>query len=63
MNISELEKFGIPHEFIKKLKEYGYINLYPPQVLAIEKGVLDFRNVLLATPTASGKTFVAILAS
>lgn len=63
MNISELEKFGIPHEYIKKLKENGYINLYPPQVLAIEKGVLDFRNVLLATPTASGKTFVAILAS
>jgi helicase len=63
LDISELEKFGIPSEYINKLKENGYVSLYPPQILAIEKGVLDFRNVLLATPTASGKTFVAILAS
>lgn len=41
----------------------GYDSLYPPQQLAIEKGLLYNANVLITTPTASGKTLIAILAA
>ena len=34
-------------------------NLYPPQATCIEKGLLDGRNLLVAIPTASGKTLIA----
>src|SRR2546422_10717756 len=34
---------------------------YPPQQHAIEAGVLDGKNLVLASPTASGKTLVAEL--
>jgi len=40
----------------------GYDTLYPPQADAIGAGVLDGRNLVLASPTASGKTLVAELA-
>jgi helicase len=36
--------------------------LYPPQEDAIRAGVLDGKNLVLASPTASGKTLVAELA-
>ena len=35
--------------------------LYPPQVEAIKAGALDGKNLVLASPTASGKTLVAEL--
>ncbi|KAA2282858.1 DEAD/DEAH box helicase [Candidatus Nitrosocosmicus agrestis] len=41
----------------------GYDTLYPPQQLAIERGLLDHTNLLITTPTASGKTLIAILAA
>jgi len=37
----------------------GIINLYPPQEEAIKAGALEGRNLVLASPTASGKTLVA----
>ena len=40
----------------------GYETLYPPQEDAIRAGVLDGKNLVLASPTASGKTLVAELA-
>lgn len=40
----------------------GYETLYPPQEDAIKAGVLDGKNLVLASPTASGKTLVAELA-
>ena len=39
----------------------GYPTLYPPQELAISKGVLEGKNLLITTPTASGKTLVALM--
>ncbi len=48
---------------LRKLMEiYGYEKLFPPQELAVKEGLLDGKNLLLATPTASGKTFIAALA-
>jgi len=38
------------------------VNLYPPQEEAIKKGALNHENLVLAIPTASGKTLVAELA-
>ena len=44
------------------LIENGYDVLYPPQADAISAGVLDGKSLVLASPTASGKTLVAELA-
>jgi len=43
------------------LMSRGYVTLYPPQEEAIKQGVLEGENVVLAIPTASGKTLVAEL--
>src|SRR3989454_5635435 len=39
----------------------GIDQLYPPQEHAIQEGVLDGRNLVLASTTASGKTLIAEL--
>ncbi|HYP43215.1 MAG TPA: DEAD/DEAH box helicase, partial [Candidatus Nitrosocosmicus sp.] len=41
----------------------GYNSLYPPQQLAIDNGLLNDSNMVITTPTASGKTLIAILAA
>ncbi|MFX1341522.1 MAG: DEAD/DEAH box helicase [Promethearchaeota archaeon] len=47
----------------KRVKDYfleqGITKLYPPQEKAIKTGILDGKNVVLAIPTASGKTLIA----
>ena len=45
------------------LKHLGYLSLYPPQEQAVSKGLLDGKNLLITTPTASGKTLVAVIAA
>lgn len=40
----------------------GYPSLYPPQQMAIKRGILDGKNILVTTPTASGKTLIAMMA-
>jgi helicase len=54
---------GLSQEFVDSLERQGYSSLYPPQEEAIKSGVLDGENLVLATPTASGKTLVAMIAS
>src|SRR4030066_695627 len=39
----------------------GIVDLYPPQEEAIKAGVLEGKNLVLASPTASGKTLIAEL--
>ena len=41
----------------------GLLDLYPPQAAAVDAGLLEGRNLLIASPTASGKTFIAALAA
>ena len=49
---------------IKPLLDHlGYSSLYPPQEQALSRGLLDGRNLLVTTPTASGKTLVALIAA
>ena len=43
------------------LHELGIMELFPPQEETIRAGVLEGRNIVLASPTASGKTLVAEL--
>jgi helicase len=57
-----VEELSIPDSVKAVLAKAGYDTLYPPQEDAITAGVLDGKNVVLASPTASGKTLVAELA-
>jgi len=45
------------------VKRIGIEELYPPQEDALNAGLLDGESLLVATPTASGKTLLAVLAS
>ena len=58
MRIDELE---VPSQIKEILRNEGYDLLYPPQEDAIRAGVLNGRNLVLASPTASGKTLIAEL--
>ncbi|MDW8077155.1 MAG: DEAD/DEAH box helicase, partial [Nitrososphaerota archaeon] len=53
----------IPDYLKSNLLKAGIRELYPPQAEAIKRNVLSGKNLILATPTASGKTLVAILAA
>lgn len=44
------------------LGSLGYDSLYPPQEKALAAGILDGKSTLVTTPTASGKTLVAMMA-
>lgn len=58
VNVADLD---IPTQVKRLLLERGIGDLYPPQADAIATGVLDGRNLVLASPTASGKTLIAEL--
>jgi helicase len=57
-----VEELKVPAEFRDMLAKAGVSELYPPQELSVEAGVLEGKNIILATPTASGKTIAAELA-
>lgn len=58
MNVDEL---SLDPRIVAKLNEDGIKELYPPQEQAIGPA-LDRKNLVLAIPTASGKSLVAYLA-
>ena len=61
MRVREVcEKWGIPG-VAEVLEREGILSLYPPQEEAIRKGVMEGKNLVLAVPTAGGKTLVAEL--
>ncbi|MDD3791833.1 MAG: DEAD/DEAH box helicase [Candidatus Bathyarchaeota archaeon] len=50
------------HDSVKEiLQEHGILELFPPQEDCLNAGVLDGNNIVLASPTASGKTLIAEL--
>ena len=60
MKITEL---SLPDPVKEIMSNSGMIELYPPQEEAIKSGVLEGKNLVLASPTASGKTLIAELCS
>lgn len=61
MIIQEL-KGKIPEELIESASKRGISSLTPPQEMAVNAGLLKRKNIVIAAPTASGKTFIAELA-
>jgi len=62
MSLDKLSsQFGLPRELVRSLEQSGVKKLYPFQVSALKKGILKANNLVLALPTASGKTLIAEL--
>jgi len=53
------EELRIPEQAKQLLVKSGIRELFPPQIEAIKTGALEGKNLLLTSPTASGKTLVA----
>ncbi|MCP3683048.1 MAG: DEAD/DEAH box helicase [bacterium] len=62
MKLSSL-KSKIPKELYSALDKKGIDDLRPCQVKAINAGLFEGKSLLVCTPTSSGKTLVAELAS
>ncbi len=57
----KIDELPIPDSAKQVLLTSGLTELYPPQEEAVLAGALDGKNLVLASPTASGKTLVAEL--
>ncbi len=57
----KVEDLAVPESVKEILIRNGISTLYPPQKEAIQARALDGQNLVLASPTASGKTLVAEL--
>ena len=58
---TKVSSLGLDPRIVKHLKQQGITTLHPPQAMAIGPA-LEGKNLLLATPTASGKSLIAYLA-
>ncbi len=55
-------KGRMPFEIIESLQKRGIERLTPPQESAIKEGLLEWKSMVVAAPTASGKTLIAEIA-
>lgn len=55
----KVDELPIDERIKRVIKERGIEELYPPQAEALKSGVLEGKNLVLAIPTASGKTLVS----
>jgi helicase len=58
-----LDEAGIPAELLQFFQDKGISELYPPQEEAIRAGLLQGKSLVVSSPTASGKTLLALLAA
>jgi len=58
----QIQDLDIPDALKQQYLGSGIRELYPPQATCVEKGLLDGKNLLVAIPTASGKTLIAEMA-
>ncbi len=61
MKSLDISGLAVPQEVKDVLAGLGITKLFPPQQETIEVGLLDGVNIVLASPTASGKTLIAEL--
>ncbi len=57
----KIAELPVPEQVKEILINQGIVELFPPQEETILAGVLDGKNIVLASPTASGKTLIAEL--
>jgi helicase len=55
----EIKDLNLPHSVIQFYQDSGITQLYPPQADAIAAGLLEGKNIVVAIPTASGKTLLS----
>ena len=55
-------KYPLPKPILQVLEHEKIESLRPCQLKALDAGLLEGKNLLICTPTASGKTFVAEIA-
>ncbi len=55
----KIQDLDLPDSAIQFYLDSGITELYPPQALAIDAGLLSNKNIVAAIPTASGKTLLA----
>ncbi len=56
-----LTEHHFPAQVIEIFTAGGITDLYPPQAEAVQKGLLQGKNLLMSVPTAAGKTLIAEL--
>ena len=56
-----IDELGLNPSITQFLSEQKITKLYPPQADAVKAGLLQGQKILVAAPTASGKTLIAIL--
>lgn len=59
----KIEELALPDAVKEVIIKNGITELFPPQEEAIKAGALDGKNLVLASPTASGKTLIAEVCS
>ncbi|WP_010478632.1 ATP-dependent DNA helicase [Thermococcus zilligii] len=55
----KVDELPVDERIKKIIHDRGIEELYPPQAEALKSGVLEGKNLVLAIPTASGKTLVS----
>ena len=58
----QVKDLPLPESLKQRYLDTGITHLYPPQAACVEKGIFNNKNLLVAIPTASGKTLVAEMA-
>ncbi len=58
-----VDELPLPGRLRELLAEMGIRELFPPQVEAVKKGLLDGRSLVVSSPTGSGKSLIALLAA
>jgi helicase len=57
------DEIQLPPELLDYIQGKGLSELYPPQEEAVKSGLLDGKSLVVSSPTASGKTLIAIMAA
>ncbi len=58
----KVDDLPLSRDLIEQYTSSGIRELYPPQAECVDKGLFEGKNLLVAIPTASGKTLVAEMA-